>query len=152
MDEAQFLVFALGGEHFALPLAGVREVLALPRLEQPPGLPGLLAGFVNFGGEVLPVLQLADLLQLPVLRSIDQHLILLRERALLCLVDRVLGIERAAPAALEAGHSFNELVSGRLESGAFVLQPERLLLAEEAARVEELRGMAAERLQRLETL
>src|SRR5581483_12384644 len=41
------LVFHLGSQAYGLPLHEVQEVLTLAALSRPPGLPSLLAGFLN---------------------------------------------------------------------------------------------------------
>ncbi|MDX6767125.1 MAG: chemotaxis protein CheW [Candidatus Methylacidiphilales bacterium] len=55
----------LGASAFALPFAAVREVLQQPVLSPVPLGPDLLAGMVLFRGEVLPVFDIAPLLDCP---------------------------------------------------------------------------------------
>jgi purine-binding chemotaxis protein CheW len=52
----QFVVFRLGAEEFALPIAAVDEVVRLPgQIARLPKAPKFLEGVVNLRGEVLPV-------------------------------------------------------------------------------------------------
>jgi chemotaxis signal transduction protein len=59
------LVFLIAGRGFALPANYVQEVLPFAQLEEPPGLPRGLAGFLRIAGNWLPVLRLATLFDLP---------------------------------------------------------------------------------------
>ena len=132
-----FLLLALAGQRCALPRAAVRE---------------LLAGFANLGGEPLPVLHAARLLGLAALApeqgqdALYRHIVVLElggTRAGL-LVDRVLDL-LAAPAGslrpVPPDRTLNGCVAaglpdpGGMEAGGLlpVLDPARLLLAEERA-------------------
>ena len=55
------LTFQLSGQAYGIPLDRVREIIPLPLLSRPPGLPPVLAGFVNLGGTAIPVVKLARL-------------------------------------------------------------------------------------------
>lgn len=149
-----YLVFGLGEACFAFALDEVKEVCALPTLYRPPGLPPLLAGFAGFGKELLPVLELAWLLDQPMnAHRIDQHLILLRRRPLFCLVERVLDLlPLPEPQPMPAGHTFNNWAAGILAyqgRTCFLLDSERLLLSEERQRLSSLQEMARARLEQL---
>lgn len=150
-----YLVFSLGELTAAFGLGDVREVLALPAMKQPPGLPAVLAGFVRLGNEILPVVNLAQLLQLPPQApSIDQHLILLRHAPMLCLVDRVLELcPLPAPNPVPTGQTFNDTVVGLLDyqgDSVSLLDSDRLLLETEQARIQDFQHLYAQRLQNLE--
>lgn len=149
------MLFVAGGGAFALPHGAVRALLPLPRLDAPPGLPPPLAGFMNLGGEAVPVLDLARLLDAaPGEPHPYRHLILLGgERARALLVDRVLDVLPAGPPLrpVERAHSINGLVTGALEVEgvtAHLLDPARLLLEEEAAVLGALTAQARARLAR----
>ncbi|HXS34342.1 MAG TPA: chemotaxis protein CheW [Solirubrobacterales bacterium] len=53
-----------GGEHYALPVAGVREVATLGYLTPVPGAPRAVLGVWNLRGDVMAVIDLAALLGL----------------------------------------------------------------------------------------
>lgn len=149
---AYYLLLSLAEQRCALPRAAVRELLPLPLLSRPPGLPPVLAGFANLGGAPLPVLHLARLLGLDASQPEDgrdalyRHIVVLRAEAqpVGLLVDRVLDLV-AVPAGglrpVPQERSLNGCVSGGLPAlpgeapGALVpvLDPARLLLAEERA-------------------
>lgn len=153
--EASYLIFQLRRQPFGLPLSDIKEVCSLPALHRPPGLPPLLAGFASLGDTLLPVLELAWLMDFPPqAHHIDQHLILLRRQPLFCLVDRVLDIATLPPAApLQDLHTFNNWVSGTLtyqQTDCALLDSERLLLSEERQRLSSLQAMVSQRLQALE--
>jgi purine-binding chemotaxis protein CheW len=52
------IVFALGGARYAIELRWVREVTVLGHLTPVPQCPDVIAGVVNMGGAIVPVLQL----------------------------------------------------------------------------------------------
>lgn len=60
-----YLALGLGDEVFALPVAGLREVIRRPDLTPVPRAPGSLAGLASLRGEVIPVLDLRRLLRRP---------------------------------------------------------------------------------------
>ncbi len=52
------VVFYLAGHPCALRLECVREIVPMPQLSCPPGMPSLLQGFLNLAGTAVPVLRL----------------------------------------------------------------------------------------------
>lgn len=60
----QFVTFQVAGEHFALAMAGVQEIIRLPQTVEVPLTPGSLTGLANLRGMVLPILDLRALLGL----------------------------------------------------------------------------------------
>ncbi|WP_233553423.1 chemotaxis protein CheW [Teichococcus wenyumeiae] len=157
--ETHYLIFALAGLRCALPRGAVRELLPLPRLSRPPSMPATLAGFVNLGGEALPVLALRHLLGLtrtvPV-EPLYRHIIVAEDTLpgsrVGLLVDRVLDLRPVAAAQCQPvppEDSLNGCVIAQLslpEGPAHLLDPARILLAQEQARLEELTRKAAARL------
>jgi purine-binding chemotaxis protein CheW len=141
-----YLLVAIAGTECALPRRAVREILPLPRLWRPPGVPAALAGFLNLAGRAVPVLDLAVLFGLgrpeAARVSLYRHLVLLHgEPPLALMVDRVADVVRVAPdqvrpvadAATLNGCLAAEIGIGeRLVHGLAV---ERILLAEEQARL-----------------
>jgi len=63
--EDHLLTLAIGGEHFGVPAAIVREVARMPRLTRVPHAPAALLGLANVRGSVVPVLSLAALVDRP---------------------------------------------------------------------------------------
>ncbi|TXM91155.1 chemotaxis protein CheW [Methylobacterium sp. WL116] len=59
-----YLLLDVAGTPCALPRSAAGEVLPLPVLFRPPACGGWLAGFLNLGGEPVPVVDLARLLGL----------------------------------------------------------------------------------------
>lgn len=147
-----YLLFQVGDLLCALPQAEVLEILPLPTLYAPPGLPPILAGFANIDGENLPVLEMSRLFQLPEQPwQIDQHLLRLRSAPLLCLIKRALDFSPTAEVSpLQAEHSFNSWAKGTLrhqKQTFYLLEPQKLLLEEEQLRLQALQEMVDQRLQ-----
>lgn len=157
MNERQLVVFSLGEEFCALDLAGVREILPTAELSSPPGMPELLAGFLNLGGTAVAVLPLGRLFRSPSNEiGLYEHLILLRaSRPLALLVDRVEEVRTFSGDALRPvgeKNSFNGCAQSQLtykERTIHVLALDRLLLKEEEARLSALRAVEQDRLRAL---
>lgn len=151
----EVLVFRLGETRLSLPLESVVEVLPLPLLHQPPGLPCLLEGFLNLGGEAVPVVRLDRLFRLAEMSpGLYTPLVLLRApgHPVALLVDAVLGVgpaDAGTATPLPEGTTLNECVTGYVVwkgETVPVLSPEHLLLTRERACVEQLRSLEAARL------
>ena len=150
-----YLLLDVAGTPCALPRSAAGEVLPLPDLFRPPAAGGWLAGFLNLGGDPVPVVDLARLLGLRE-GAHDPgpyaHLILTPDAAGAWLVDRVTDLVTIEPEAIRpvaAQASLNGCVSAEIAQGdrlIHALDPERLLGAEERARVGALTRAAKARL------
>ncbi len=54
----QYLTFMMEGENYALSVAGVSEVLTVPKVTHIPRMPDFMRGVVNLRGAVVPILDL----------------------------------------------------------------------------------------------
>ncbi|MBS0208194.1 MAG: chemotaxis protein CheW [Planctomycetes bacterium] len=150
-----YLVFILAGQRYALPASHVREVLALPELARPAGMPPLLAGYVRIGATVIPVLSLARLLgvadtelglftPLLILNVPDRPLTLLVDQA-----DEIVSLTPGQLTPINREQSFNDCsiaVASVKERTVIILDPERLLSEQESRRLAELDALARERM------
>jgi purine-binding chemotaxis protein CheW len=150
-----YLLLDVAGTPCALPRAAVAEVLPLPDLHEPPAAGGWLVGFLNLGGMPIPVIDLAALLGLRPAGSAPDlyaHLVLTRGAGTAYLVDRAADLVSVPARAIrpaEPGGTLNGCVAAELVLGdrlIHALAPERLLTAQEAARVAALAQAAAARL------
>ncbi|MEO5336288.1 MAG: chemotaxis protein CheW [Magnetospirillum sp. WYHS-4] len=149
-------VFAVGGCRCALPAEAVEEVLLLPELACPPGMPSVFEGVMNLEGLAVPVLRLDRLFGLPEgTPGLYSPLILLRglvPRTAL-LVDEVREVRR-----LEGARAVASVVPGAVladctvaligegEHAIHLLDPQRLLLEGEQARLTAFQAREQERL------
>lgn len=147
-----YLVVDVAGTACAVPGAAVDEILPLPRLWRPPGGPAALAGFFDLGGQAVPVLDLAVLFGLArpadedgsmPRRMVYRHLLLMAgPMPLALLVDRAADLVRVPPEAVTPvldGATLNGCVAHEIRLGERLLHglsPERILLAEERARLD----------------
>lgn len=154
-DALPLVMIRLGAVRCALRHAAVQELLPLPRLWRPPGLPRPLEGFMNLGGEAVPVVALATLLGVEEAEdtapALYRHLVLLRASPPVALrVTRVLDLRLVAPERLRPvgrGATLNGCVEAEIEDGeslVHLLDADRLLLAQERQALAEL-GREAER-------
>lgn len=70
-DERQFVILHLGEQEFALPILGVREIIAVPRVTPIPDAPSFVEGVTNLRGEIIPVVDLAQRIGRAVLPAED---------------------------------------------------------------------------------
>jgi purine-binding chemotaxis protein CheW len=155
----RLVTFALADSVCALRLGDIREILPTAELSRPPGLPALLEGLLNLGGVVLPVVNLRRLFGLNELApALYGHLIVLQSSTaqLAFLVDYVQDVVELAAAELhpvEPGRSINACVEAEVSYAGrtvHLMTAQKLLLAEEHARIAELCAREQERLQLLQ--
>jgi purine-binding chemotaxis protein CheW len=139
-EEAQFLVFRLGDDEFALPIETVDEVAAVPaQITRLPKTPKFLEGVINLRGEVLPVVDQRRRFDMPAAGDLEGRRLVVvrsqRHRAGL-IVDSVSEVLRSAADAIEPAPDLTgqptRLVSGviNLERAGriiLVLDPAELL-------------------------
>lgn len=164
MASLQVIIFDVCGVGCALRQEAVRELLPLPRLWRPPGVPRPVAGFFNLGGTAVPVLRLDVLFGLERARSDEpspeadlyRHLVLLDGLSgtslTALLVDRVQDLAHIGPSQLspvkEQG-TLNGCVEAEIHIGdrlVHLLSLERILFAEEQQALVELGRQAQNRL------
>lgn len=157
----RFVVFTVAGRSLALPVSAVRRFLPLPRLDRLPTAPAPVAGVFRYHGEVVPVLSLSVLLDLPGgVAGLYAPLMMVtwRGRPLALLVDRVLGDVAVAPEHLspaEPSLSFNgcavagfagPAVGDHAGETVAVIDPDRLLSEAEGRLLDAFRDAEARRL------
>lgn len=137
------LVFHVGRERYALPLAGVLRVLPVARLRALPGAPHFAPGLLDLHGEAIPVIDLSRLAGSPpdAVRH-DTRILLVdvdaagRRRRLGLKAERVLGVADIAGPLAEAGVVAAPWL-GQVAAGAEgmlqLLDPDRLLAPDVAA-------------------
>jgi purine-binding chemotaxis protein CheW len=151
--KSHFVVFRISGQFCAFPMKDVQEVIAMASLAKPPGLPSLLEGFLNLGGQAVPILRADRLLGLPTLEAgLYTHLLILKQGDFLegLMVDQVQAILTLSPTDLrpiEALDLFNGCctaeISGPdgpvhlLSAQALLLEKERAVLREHSARMQQ---------------
>ncbi|NLM40997.1 MAG: chemotaxis protein CheW [Firmicutes bacterium] len=57
-QEFQVVVFSVAGTEFAIPIAVVREIIAVAKLVSLPDMPSSMVGIINVRGSILPVIDL----------------------------------------------------------------------------------------------
>ena len=153
-----YLLLDVAGTPCALPRAAAGEILPLPELFAPPTAGAWLAGFLDLGGTIVPVIDLARLLGLR--EGAHEpgpyaHLVLSADGGSALLVDRVtdlVAVDADAIRPVDEGRSLNGCVAAEIRRGdrlVHALDPARILGAEERARVAELTRAAAARLSAL---
>lgn len=153
-DAGTLLVFAEGGALCALPAGAVQEVVFLPELTRPPGMPSLLEGVMTLDGKAVPVLKVATLLGLPVASGgVYTPALVLKEGRAALAVERMVDIFNPKNSELvpaNEGQSFNGCVTGMAQTKeglVHILSADRLLLAEEQKRIAEFQSLAQARLE-----
>jgi purine-binding chemotaxis protein CheW len=154
----RLLLFNSSGQEWAFPVDEVQEIAPMAQLSSPPGLPSLLAGFLDLGGVAVPILRLDKLFNLPEQPpALHTHLIILRGRdsPTGILVGSVRRIVTATPSSLvplPEGNVFQNCAYAAIEIDdrvVHILSPERILLEKERQMLTELQAMAQQRLSSL---
>ncbi len=111
-DLIEVVEFALAGEHYALALAGVREVCGLKDYTPVPCTPDFVLGIINLRGEIHTIIDLKRFFDLPECGITELNKVLILDGdglRLGILADAILGVrsvrraEVAAPPATVAG-------------------------------------------------
>lgn len=163
MSSESLVVFSVGSRRCALPSGDVVKLLPLPRLAGPPGLPRLMAGFLDLAGRIVPVLALGELFGTgrPAADDPYAHVVLVRSilpgEPVGLLVDRVLSVPAVEAGAIKPvaeGETLNGCVTGEVDvdgERVAVLSAGRILMEQERLRLADLRAAAAERLDAWQT-
>ena len=61
----QFIGFQLHGGEFAIPIMKVREIITMPEITVLPDSPNYLQGITNLRGNVIPVVNIKQLMNIP---------------------------------------------------------------------------------------
>jgi purine-binding chemotaxis protein CheW len=145
------LIFGLGDQDYGIELEAVSEILPMPTLSRPPGVPPILAGFLDLGGVAVAALRLGILFGYsPREPELYTPLILLRSPGppLALLVDAVKGI--ASIDTLSVVPFFeNDCADGLVtvaDRSVIVLSSHRLLREQEQRRISELAAVEQARL------
>ncbi|WP_207484045.1 chemotaxis protein CheW [Arenibaculum pallidiluteum] len=148
-------VLVVSGRSCALPVSAVREILPYAALSAPPGLPSLLAGFLDLAGTAVAVVRTARLFELPEPPpDTSTALVLLRAAAAptALLVDRVVDVRAVTEEArrpISPGMSLAGCVVAEADLDGVptaILAAERILMREEEALLAELQAAAQRRL------
>ena len=126
-EEAQFVVFRLGDDEYALPIAAVDEVAQAPaQITRVPKTPKFLEGVINLRGEVLPVVDQRRRFDMPKLEDGARRRLIVvrseRHRAGL-IVDSVSEVLRLAEDRIEPAPQLTDETS-RLLRGVINLERE----------------------------
>jgi chemotaxis-related protein WspB len=144
------LVFHIGRERYALPLAAVLRVLPVARLTALPGAPHFVPGLLDLHGEPVPVIDLSRLAGSPAdAVRYDTRILLLdvpvagRMRRLGLKAERVSGVAAIEELLRDGGVAAAPWLGGvaKLDGGGdsadagmlHLIEPERLLAPEVAA-------------------
>ena len=139
------LVFHIGRERYALPLARVERVLPVARLKALPGAPHYVPGLLDLHGEPVPVIDLSRLAGIPAPAvRYDTRILLVevpalgRVRRLGLKAERVTGVADIGAALAEGGVNAAPWLGQVAPDPTGMLQlllPERILAPEVAARL-----------------
>ncbi|GAB6172885.1 chemotaxis protein CheW [Paradesulfitobacterium aromaticivorans] len=90
MNDEQVILFQMGGEHYAVPMNTVREIIVPPLIRSIPNAKGHVRGIISLRGKVITVLSLAQWLKTKLDSSFPDH-----QRRIIVLenVEELLGIE-----------------------------------------------------------
>jgi purine-binding chemotaxis protein CheW len=158
-NSRSLLVFHSSGLGCAFPLEAVLEIVPIAQLSTPPGLPSMLAGFLNRSGIAIPIVLLDRLFNLPEQpRGLNTPFIILRGIEspvgfLVGAVRQIVSVTAASFLPLPEKHLFHACATATVEVDGdvfHVLSPERILLENERRLLAEFQVVAQDRLRHLE--
>lgn len=139
-EDAQVVVFRLGGEEYGVPIMSVQEIVRVPDvLTRVPRTPDYAEGVINLRGTVLPVIDQRRSMGLPPCERNDRQRIMVYnvgQRRTGFIVDSVAEVMRISAANIESAPDLSEeqtlLISevAKLEDGrrlVMLVQPEQLV-------------------------
>jgi purine-binding chemotaxis protein CheW len=136
-----YVVFALADRQFALPLEAVQRVVHAVAVTQLPKAPEIVAGLVNYQGEILPVINISRRFHLPEKPIQPGHhfiIVQARRKGYVLVADSVTAVIKESreniipPAAIIAGMEFLAGVM-KLRNGMMLIPDlDRLLTHEES--------------------
>jgi purine-binding chemotaxis protein CheW len=101
----QLLPFTVGYETYALELVEVQEVVENQKIYPFPGAPEMVTGAINFHGRIVPVIDLARLLNFPLAKMGQRLIVLINQRGPVALevgqVQAVINIEAGSDIQME---------------------------------------------------
>lgn len=148
-------IFEVAGRVCAVPTRDVQEVVLLPDLAKPPGLPTVLEGFMSVGSSAIAVVRLDRLFGFEETKpNLYTPILILRGQEppvafLVARVREVLSLRGMRAARVEGGGVFNDCLVGEIrinDEVVHLLDPSRVLLAEEQTRIQEFHARSLERM------
>jgi len=123
----RFLTFSLGGEHFAMPLLQVQEVIALTEVTPVPQMPKYFLGIMNLRGQVVTIMDLRT--KLGIKPAEDQEtVVIICDMAPVCVgivVDSVNSVFAVNPKQISTAP---EMMGSKLDSIIGVYRDEKNLI------------------------
>ncbi len=78
--ERKLLIFTLGDESYAADIMEVERILGYERPTPLPEVPEFIQGVMNYEGNILPVVSLSKKFNLPFIESLDNKIIVVKEK------------------------------------------------------------------------
>jgi len=157
-EKRSFLISTMGGIEYAIPTSQIREIVHIPELLRPIGLPDVLHGFLNFEQQLLPVIRLDVLFEIDSIEiNLFSPIVLLRpDIADFCLlfdtVERVVEINTDFLIAANPEHTFNGCIEAQInqQNGAiFLLRLDRILTEKETRSIRDFSEQSVRRMTRM---
>jgi len=139
--EGKVVVFGVGGQEYALPIAVVREIIPWTEPTPVPESPPFVPGVISVRGDVLPVVDMARRFGLARQKREEESCIIIVDvdgQQAGLVVDDVVAVETAAPTAVVQRTSLLGAVGGAGETvvdGVLKLGESRLVVLLDASRV-----------------
>jgi purine-binding chemotaxis protein CheW len=64
-SRSQYVQFALGHEHYAIPISEVNEIIRMQEISRIPNVKPYVKGVINLRGNIIPVISLRSLFNMP---------------------------------------------------------------------------------------
>ncbi len=148
-NKSQYLAFVLGGEHFAMDIRAVKEVIQYGSLTEVPLMPDFLRGVINLRGAVVPVIDLSVRFGRPLTDIARRTCVVIlevgeagHEIELGVIVDNVSEVLEIGPSEIEPAPSFGTTLRSEFIAGVGKVG-ERFVILLDVAHVLSIEEMAA---------
>jgi purine-binding chemotaxis protein CheW len=103
MAEEQLVVFRLGKEEYAVPIAQVKEIIHYKGATKMPNTPSYMEGIINLRGKVIPVVELAMRFGIGAGNTVDRRVVIVETagQEVGIIVDEVTEVIRLQETAIE---------------------------------------------------
>ena len=128
-EDQRFLIFALSDEVCAVPLAKVREVIALGGITKVPNTPAHFRGIMNLRGQLISIIDLRVKFRLKEAPQTAESAIIILELKTLCIgiiIDFVEAVQRISSKSIDITANINGKINSNYITGVARLD-ERIL-------------------------
>ena len=135
-DEIQVVVFRVGPQEFALDIFQIERILRYEKPAVMPNAPAFLEGVIQYGGAVVPVVDLRKRLEVPATASEDMRVVViqLEDQRVGLIVDQVVEVTRVDSTTITAPPPIVRGLAAEFIAGV-IARPNRTIILLQAGKL-----------------